>query len=95
MCRDVPRPDAHASAAARNAGQGASQGTRLHGAPRLGRGGSWGGSPLTGVSTVAPQAPQPGLWKHGSGKFPVKLLLRHHFGECAIDVGRDGSCALT
>jgi len=44
-------------AAARNAGQGASQGTRLHGAPRLGRGGSGGGSPLTGVSTVAPQAP--------------------------------------
>jgi len=57
MCRDVPRPDAPASAGARNAGQGKRGATRTHAQRRLRRehgedGEHW---TLTGVSTPAPR----------------------------------------
>ncbi len=56
MGRDVPRPDAPASAGARNAGQGKRGATRTHAQRRLRRehgedGEHW---TLTGVSTLAP-----------------------------------------
>jgi len=56
ICRDVPRPDASASAGARNAGQGKRAATRTHAQRRLRRehgedGEHW---TLTAVSTLAP-----------------------------------------
>jgi len=66
MCWDVPRPDAPASAGARNAGQGKRGATRTHAQPPLGvehgeDGEYW---TLTGVSTLALLVPGADLLRH-------------------------------
>jgi len=78
-CWDVPRPDAPASAGARNAGQGKRAATRTHAQPPLGGehgedGEHW---TLTGVSTLAPLVPGAGLLRHLSARaaWPLGRLL--------------------